>query len=183
MDTTVAAQLLYDSPGSGGSWRRSVDFYDEGELIWLEADVVIRQQSGGKKSLDDFTHLFHGGQSGPPMVKPYTFDDLVSTMNQVVAYDWRKFFTDRLTSTSPKAPLGGVEGSGWRLVYQEKPGELAAAREQSRHANDAGFSIGLIINEEGGILDATIGMPAYKAGIGPGMKVIAVNGRKYSAQV
>jgi predicted metalloprotease with PDZ domain len=183
IDTTVAAQLLYESPGAWASWRRSVDFYDEGELIWLEADVVIRQQSGGKKSIDDFTHLFHGGQSGPPMLKPYTFDDLVSAFNQVVPYDWRKFFTDRLTSTSQDAPLGGVEGSGWRLVYQDRPGELASAREQARKFNDAEFSIGLIINENGDVADAIIGGPAYQAGMGPGMKVAAVNGRQYSSTV
>src|SRR6185295_11305585 len=115
--------------------------------------------------------------------KPYTFDDVVNALNQVVAYDWHKFLTDRTTSISPHAPLGGVEGSGWRLMYDDQPGELTAAREQARKFNDAEFSIGLIINENGDIADAIQGGAAYQAGIGPGMKLVAVNGRQYSSTV
>jgi predicted metalloprotease with PDZ domain len=180
VDTTVAAQLLYESSAAWASWRRSVDFYDEGELLWLEADVLIRQQTQGKKSLDDFTHLFHGGQSGPPMLKTYTFDDVVAALNQVTPYDWRKFLADRVNAIDD-APLGGIVGGGWRLVYDDNPGELMQAR--SRKQNDASFSIGLILNESGGISDAIYDSPAYKAGIGPGMKVVAVNGRRYSPEV
>ena len=97
------------------SWRRSTDFYDEDTLNWLWADVIIRQQSKGKKSLDDFCKLFHGAPSTGPMVKPYTFDDVVNALNQVAAYDWRGFWTERLTNHGPGAPLGGVEGSGWKV--------------------------------------------------------------------
>lgn len=197
IDTTTAAQLLYDSPASWSSWRRSVDFYDEGELIWLDADVTIRQLSGGKKSLDDFVKLFHGPGSmpsnsptgpggvvlGPPELKPYTFDDVVNAMNQVVANDWRKFFDDRLNSLSPRSPQGGIENGGWRLVYDDKPGELAQAREEARHGLDTSFSIGLILNDTGAVIDSILGSPAYRAGIGPGMKLVAVNGRKFSTSL
>jgi len=197
VDTTTAAQLLYNAPGSWASWRRGVDFYDEGELIWLDADVTIRQLSGGKKSLDDFVKLFHGPGSmspgsttgpggvvlGPPELKPYTFDDVVNAMNQVVANDWRKFFNDRLTSLSAQAPLGGVENGGYRLMYDDKPGELAQAGEESRHSIDLTFSLGLTLNETGAVVDSVIGGPGYRAGVGPGMRVVAVNGRKYSSGV
>src|SRR5574340_1223149 len=117
-DTAVAAQVLYRSPSQWSSWRRSVDFYPERDLIWLEADTIIRRETQGHQSLDDFCKLFHGGANNPPdvapAVKPYTFDELVATMNQVAAYDWRKFFRDRLDYTGPNAPLGGIENSGWR---------------------------------------------------------------------
>jgi len=183
-DTAVAAQLLYGSRGEWESWRRSTDFYDESLLIWLEADTILRRQSGGSKSLDDFCRLFHGGQSGPPRVVAYTFEDVVNTMNQVAAYDWRKFFTDRLNSHGPGAPLGGIEGSGWKLVYSEKRPEMLKTREKSGKFTSATYSIGISVNDQTGrILDAVPDMPAAQAGIGPGMRLVAVNGRKWSPDV
>ena len=182
-DTADAAPQLYFSQGAWHSWRRGVDFYDEDTLNWLWADVIIRQQSKGKKTLDDFCKLFHGAPSTPPMVKPYTFDDVVNTLNQVVVYDWRGFWTERLTNHGPGAPLGGIEGSGWKVVYDETPSEMESSGESNFHYIDAEYSIGLDLREDGGISDTIEGMPAAKAGIGPGMKVIAVNGRKFSADV
>ena len=123
-DTAVAAQILYGAPPEGSSWRRSVDYYDEGTLMWLEADTIIRKQTGGKKSLDDFCRKFHGGENTPPKVAPYTFDDVVAGMNEAAAYDWRAFFTERLKSHGPGAPLGGLENSGWKLVFNETPNEV-----------------------------------------------------------
>jgi predicted metalloprotease with PDZ domain len=119
-DTADAAAQLYYAPHQWDSWRRDVDYYDEGELDWLWADTIIREQSKGAKSLDDFCKLFHGGPSTPPMVKTYTFDDVVNTLNQVVPYDWRGFWTERLTNHGPGGPLGGVENSGWKVVYNER---------------------------------------------------------------
>src|SRR6266487_3648761 len=119
IDTTVAAQLLYFARPEGTAWRRSVDFYREGDLIWLEADVLIRQKTQGRRSLDDFCKTFHGGESGEPKVLPYTLDDVLTALNQVAAHDWREFFQTRVYATNPRAPLGGIEGSGWRLIYQD----------------------------------------------------------------
>jgi predicted metalloprotease with PDZ domain len=182
-DTADAAPELYFSPRAWESWRRSTDFYDEGTLSWLWADVIIRQQTKGKKTLDDFCHLFHGAPSTGPMVKPYTFDDVVNTLNQVVAYDWRGFWTERLTNHGPGAPLGGVEGSGWKLVYDDVPSEMQRGGEGNSHFVDVAYSIGLALREDGTITDTIEGMPAAQAGIGPGMKLIAVNGRQYSPEI
>jgi len=182
-DTADAAPQLYFSPQAWHSWRRGTDFYDEDTLNWLWADVIIRQQSKGKKSIDDFCHLFHGAPSTGPMVKTYTFDDVVSTLNQVVPYDWRGFWTERLTNHGPGAPLAGIEGSGWKLVYDETQSEMERGLESNWHVVDGAFSIGLELREDGIITDTIEGMPAAVAGIGPGMKVIAVNGRRYSPEV
>lgn len=103
-DTAVAAQLLYPAPDEYSEYRRSVDYYPEGSLIWLLADVVIRHRSHGTKSLNDFCHAFHGGLGGAPALKPYTFDDLVAALNAVQPYDWATFFHTLLLSTSPQAP-------------------------------------------------------------------------------
>jgi predicted metalloprotease with PDZ domain len=179
-DTADAARQLYFAPRSWSSWRRGVDFYDEDTLNWLWADVIIRQQSKGKKSIDDFCHLFHGAPSSGPMVKTYTFDDVVNTLNQVVPYDWRGFWTERLTNHGPGAPAGGIEGSGWKVVYDENPSEMLNASAGIYHFVPAGFVLGLSLDNDGGIGDTEEGSPVAKAGIGPGMKVVAVNGRRFS---
>ena len=182
-DTADAAQILYGSAPEFENWRRSVDFYPEGFLIWLDADTVIRQKTNGQKSMNDFCHLFHGGQNTPPMVVTYTFDDVASTLNQVVAYDWRKFLRDRLDTYGPGAPLGGITNGGWKLVYDENPSELTKALEKSRHALDARFSIGLALDDKGGIRDVLMNSVAWNAGIAPGMDLVAVNGRKFTPDI
>ncbi len=130
-DTADAAPELYFSPRAWESWRRSTDFYEEDTLNWLWVDVIIRQQTKGAKTIDDFCHLFHGAPSTAPMVKPYTFDDVLNTLNQVATYDWRAFWTERLTNHGPGAPLGGIEGSGWKVVYDETPSDMDSASRRS----------------------------------------------------
>lgn len=179
-DTATAAQTLYDAPEAFSNYRRSVDYYDEGALIWLEADTIIRQNSGGKKSMDDFAHLFHGGQNTPPEVKTYTFDDVVNTLNQVQPYDWRGFLTDRILKIAERAPLGGITNSGWMLVYTDQPNTITKLREQQGHGIDLTASVGLKLTKDGEVVDVLEDGIAAKSGIGPGMKIVAVNGRKYS---
>src|SRR5947209_16640820 len=130
--------------------------------------------------MDDFCHLFHGAPSGPPTVKLYNFDDVVNTLNQVVAYDWRGFWTERLTNHGPGAPLGGVEGSGWKLTYDDNPSEMLTSAAGMEHFVPAGFSLGLSLRDDGGINDTIEGEVAAKAGISPGMKVVAINGRRFT---
>jgi len=182
-DTADGVPSMQGAPPQWESWRRTVDYYDEDVLNWLWVDTIIRQQTHDQKSMDDFCRLFHGGQSGPPEVKTYTFDDVVNTLNQVATYDWRGFWTERLTNHGPGAPLTGIEESGWRLVYDETPSDLVKARKRELKEVNAEYSIGLLLEESGNIVDTVEGMPAAKAGIGPGMKVVAVNGSRFSADV
>ncbi len=182
-DTADGVPAMQGAPAQWESWRRGLDYYDEDVLNWLWVDTIIRQQSNGQKSLDDFCRLFHGGQSGPPEVKTYTFDDIVNTLNQVVAYDWRSFWTERLSNHGPGAPLTGIENSGWKLVYDGNRSELTKAAEGAHDSIDASFSIGFSLKKDGTIVDTIEGMPAAKSGIGPGMKVVGVNGRIFSGDV
>jgi len=183
IDTTIAAQILYGSPAEWNSLRRSVDFYDEGWLIWLDTDTKIRELTSGAKSLDDFCKRFHGAPSTAPMVKTYVFDDVVATLNEVAPFDWRTFLLTRLNSTDFHAPLGGIERGGWKLAYQATPNGVLKDQEQVRKFTELGYSIGLRLNEDSSIADVIEGMAASKAGIGPGMKLIAVNGKAYSAEI
>lgn len=182
-DTAVAAQLLYDARREWDSWRRDVDFYDESLLIWLEADTIIRKQTAGARSLDDFCRLFYGGQSGKPELKTYTFEDVTAAMNQIAPYDWKSFFQQRLNSLDPHSPQGGIEAGGWRLILNETPNTDISNYETERKNIDMSFSIGLSLSEAGAVRDIIPGMPAAKAGIAPGMKLIAVNGRIWSKEL
>jgi len=172
-DTAVAAQLLYAAPPTWDAWRRGTDFYDEGALLWLEADTIIRQKSGNQRSLDDFCKEFYGPPSGPPELKPYTFDELTAALNRIVPYDWATFFRTRLNYVGPRVPEGGIEASGWRVVYNDKPNDFGRGA-------DAAYSIGLRVDKNGEVIDAISGMPAAHAGITPGMKVVGVNSHAWS---
>jgi predicted metalloprotease with PDZ domain len=179
-DTADGVPSMQGAPNQWESWRRTVDYYDEDVLNWLWVDTIIREQTQGKKSMDDFCHLFHGGQGGMPEVKTYTFDDVVNTLNQVTPYDWRAFWTERLINHGPGAPLTGIERSGWKLVYDDNPSELMKSQKAVNKGLNAAYSVGLLL---GYISDTVEGMAAAKAGIGPGMKVVAVNGRRFSPDV
>jgi predicted metalloprotease with PDZ domain len=187
-DTAISAQILYGGRSAGAGWRRSVDYYDESTLIWLEADTIIRRESKGQRSLDDFCKKFHGTEDGAIRVVPYTLDDVVATMNSVAAHDWKKFFEERIHSHGPGAPLGGLENSGWRLAYDETMNEHERAEEDSEHKVDVSYSLGFNAHSPGGddansIIDVIPGSPAANAGIAPGMKLVAVNGRRWSPDV
>jgi len=182
-DTADGVPSMQDAPHAWSDYRRPLDYYDEDVLTWLWADVIIRQQTKGAKSLDDFCKLFHGAPSGPPMVMTYNFDDVVNSLNQIAPYDWRAFWTERLSNHGPDAPLGGLQGSGWKLVYDEFPSELDRARGADAKNMNARYSLGFTLGNDGVVGDTVEGMIAAKAGIGPGMKIVAINGRRLTADV
>jgi predicted metalloprotease with PDZ domain len=182
-DTARSVQILRLQGPEWQSWRRGLDYYPEGELIWLEVDTIIRQQSNGQKSLDDFCRLFHGGESGPPKVVPYTLDDVVRALNQVTPYDWAGLLQERVKAVKAGAPLGGIERGGWRLVYNDQPNVFIHAAEKLDKFADASYSLGFVVKKGGELQDVIYGSPAYLAGIGPGMKLVAVNGRAWSKDV
>jgi predicted metalloprotease with PDZ domain len=182
-DTATSVQSLFAAPPEWTNWRRTADYYPEGYLLWLEVDTLIRQKSNGQKSLNDFCRAFYGGQSGPPQVVTYKFEDVAAALEKVVAGDWGKHLRERLDSKSPHAPMGGITNGGWKLVYTEQKNATMEAREKSSNNIDLSFSLGFIATKEGDVRDVIPGSPAYAAGLGPGMKVIGVNGRKWSKDV
>jgi predicted metalloprotease with PDZ domain len=182
-DTATSVQSLFAAPPEWTNWRRTADYYPEGYLIWLEVDSLIRQKTNGQKSLNDFCHLFYGGQSGPPMVVPYKFENVVAALNEVVANDWAGLLRERLDSKSPHAPMGGITNGGWKLIYTDQKNATMEAREKSSNNIDLSFSLGFIATKEGEVRDVIPGSPSYAAGLGPGMKIIAVNGRKWSKDI
>ena len=180
-DTATAAQTLYDAGGGWDNWRRNVDYYDEGELVWLDVDTTIRKMTNGKKSINDFVAKFHGlGGDTAPKVVPYTFDDVVAGLNGVVANDWAAFLRERLDSNDSHAPLGGLQNGGYRLSYADKPNAWSALEDSQRGSVEFWYSLGLHVGSTGVVSDVLKGGVADKAGFGPGMKIIAVNSRAFT---
>jgi predicted metalloprotease with PDZ domain len=177
-DTATAAQILYGTSGQWDNWRRSTDYYEEGELIWLDVDTTIRKLSKGKRSLNDFCGTFLGLEGNtPPRVVTYTFDDVVAGLKAVEPYDWKAFLSERLTSKSPRAPLGGITNGGYRLDYTDSLNDYTRAAEAHDRGVNAGYSLGFRTSDQT-VQDVLFDSPAFRAGLGPGMKLVAINGRQ-----
>ena len=184
VDTAAGVSSFGDAPGEGTTYRRSWgDYYDESMLVWLDADTTIRNLTKGAKSLDDFAKVFFGPPSTAPMVKPYTLDDVVAAFNQVAPNDWKTFIESRVYRVTPHPPLGALEASGWRLVYNETPNSYFALRERTSKETNVSLDLGVWVKNDGTIADVVFGGLAFKAGLTAGMKINAVNGRKYDGSV
>ena len=171
-DEVVAPRFL---PRAWPSWRRSLDYYDEGLLIWLDADTLIREKSQGRYSLDDFARRFFGVKDGCLGPETYTFEDVVAVLNDVLAYEWRSFLLGRLTSLD-RDPLDGITRGGYRLVYSQEPGKYFESLESRAKSTSFWYSLGLSVDREGKIKTVRWEGPAFKAGLSPGMQIQAVNG-------
>lgn len=186
-DTAVAAQQLSRASPLWRSYRRSADYYNEGALVWLEADMLIREQTRGRRSLDDFCAAFFGGDgaelTGPPPVVPFSEADVYAALNAVLRYDWQEFFAQRITATAAPPPVGGLDRGGWRLAYgPERNAFLQDIETWDPSATmELAYSLGMRLNTAGLIDDIFLGTPADAVGLAPGMQVRAVNGRRWSA--
>jgi predicted metalloprotease with PDZ domain len=169
-------------PQPWSSWQRSEDYYDEGLLIWLDVDTLIRARSAGRRSLDDFAKLFFGMDDGSWADKPYTFDDIVAALNQVEQYDWAGFLHARVDATPTNAPLDGLNRGGWRLIYDDAPTEYFRSIEIHRKMTDLTYSLGLVANADGEIIAVRWQGPAFKSGLTAGAKILAVNGISYDSE-
>lgn len=180
-DTAIASHILRGRSASWGELRRSQDYYDEGLLLWLEADAIIRQQSDGHRSLDDFCKKFMGPQRTNNIV-PYDRAEVIRTLREVAEHDWDGFIRERVDVPQEALPLSVIERVGYRLQYATKPSETLKEMEQNRRYIDASSSIGATFADDGRLQRIIPGMAADKAGLTPGMLVQGVNGRKFSRE-
>ena len=176
LDTAVSAPFLYDSPPAWESARRGTDFYEEGALMWLEADVTIRRLSNGARSLDDAARAFFGQTDTGPRVVPYTRDDVVAALNAVAPYDWQTFFAQRVDAVAVHPP-DPFDAAGWRVMYSATPNAFARLQDGRHKMVDARYSLGLTFGTDGTIADVIPGSAAARAGLAPGQKIVAIDGR------
>jgi predicted metalloprotease with PDZ domain len=173
-DTTNDPVIAQRRPIPWRSWQRSEDYYNEGLLIWLDADSLIREKTGGQKSLDDFARAFFGINNGSFVTVTYTFDDVVKALNDVMPYDWAGFLKSRLLVTAPP-PFEGLTRGGYRLVYTDKQSGFARSVDTIRKQDDFSYSIGLTVDKKGMITNVQWDSPAAKAGVTVGAEIVALN--------
>lgn len=179
IDTTNDPVISARRPKGWTSWQRSEDYYNEGLMVWMEVDAMLRQKSGGRKSIDDFAKAFFGIRDGDWGEVTYTFEDVAQTLNRIVPYDWAGFLNQRLTETGKPAPINGFAMNGYKLVYAAEPTPYFAKAEKAR-GTDASYSIGLVVNKDGDVSSSIWGSPAFDAAIDVGSTITAVNGESYS---
>jgi predicted metalloprotease with PDZ domain len=189
LQDTVHEPIINDSwRRDWPDWQRQrVDYYTEAVLVWLEADALIRELSGGARSLDDFARAFFGADgAGPPGnigPRTYTFDDVVAALHNVQPHDWADFLRARLDGPA-ESPLEGLKRAGWALAFTDKPSPNQEARAARWGPSlDLTYSLGLRLGGDGQVQSVGWDSPAFKAGLAPGMQIVAVRMRAYKADV
>jgi predicted metalloprotease with PDZ domain len=182
-DTAISAQILFSAREDYSALRRGIDFYGEGQLVWLEVDTLLRQLSHGTKSIDDFCREFYASGDASPSVNPYTLDDVIAALNRVTPYTWADFFRERVDTVQTGAPVQGVENAGWKLTYDDIRPEYWNTTEDQDRTTDMLPSLGISVKSDGLVADVVIGSPAQRAGVAPGATITSVNGRQFSATV
>jgi predicted metalloprotease with PDZ domain len=182
-DTAVAAQDLFKAPDAFVSSRRDTDFYDASVYLWLDVDAELRARTDDRTTLDDFVQRFYAGASGAPQLKPYVEKDLYATLAALAPGDWRAVVHRHLDATGTNAMLAAIERSGWKLVYTPVMNTWTEHLQKRQKSVEREWSIGLRLDKDAKIVDVIDDRAAARAGAGPGMTVIAVNGRKFSTEV
>ncbi|MEG1679658.1 MAG: peptidase M61, partial [Stenotrophomonas sp.] len=179
-DTTNDPVIARRKPKPYRGYQMSEDYYQGGQMLWLEADVRLRTLSAGKRSLDDFAKAFFGQNDGQwERPDTYTYDDVAATLEQVQPTgDWSQFLRDRLERRT--GLVGGIEAAGWKLVYKDKPSAYFKAMMKGRGANFI-YSLGVSLSPAGYVNEVRWDSAAFNAGVGTGMQVLAVNDLQYSA--
>ena len=182
-DTTKDPVISARRPKGWSSWQRSEDYYNEGMMVWIEADAIIREGTGNSKSMDDFARAFFGINDGDWGQVTYTFEDVARTLNGVMPYDWTKFLTDRLTEKAKGAPLGGFDRSGYKLVYTDTPTSITKLGMKVNKFLDLSWSLGMNVAKGAKVNAVVWGGPAYDASVTVGLEIIAVNGVPYTDEL
>jgi predicted metalloprotease with PDZ domain len=181
-DTVNDPVLQGRRPLGWSNWQRSEDYYIEGQLIWLDADTLIRELSGDTRSLDDFARAFFGVGDGRVTALPFAFDDVVAALNAVQPYDWAAFLRTRLDGHGPGAPLDGLARAGWKLVYTDTPTDTMRAADERNKWTDLSYSLGMTVRQDGGIQSVIWDSVAFNAGLAPNATIVAVNDRVYKPE-
>ena len=180
IDTTNDPIIARRAPAPWRSWQRSEDYYSEGELMWIDVDRIIRQQSGGKRSINDFAKAFFGMRDRDYGELTYTLDDVIKTLNQVQPYDWRGYLQRKVYDIAPEAPLDGINQGGYKLVYTSEPTKWIKSGEKNGKNNELTYSGGLVVGNDGRVASVLWDSAAFNAGITVGSQIVAVNGRNFS---
>ena len=179
VDTTNDPIIAQRAPQPWRSWQRSEDYYSEGQLIWIDVDRIIREQSRGKRSIDDFARAFFGMRDRDWGELTYTFDTVVETLNKVQPYDWRAYLEQKVYDVASAPPLDGINKGGYKLIFTAEPTKWIKSAEKSGKNSDLTYSGGLVVDNKGKISTVIWDSPAFNAGLTVGSEIVAVNGREF----
>jgi predicted metalloprotease with PDZ domain len=179
IDTTTDPIIAQRAPQPWRSWQRSEDYYSEGQLIWIDVDRIIREQSGGKRSIDDFAKAFFGVRDRDWGELTYNFDEVVATLNKVQPYDWRGYLQRKIYGVAPEAPLDGINQGGYKLVFTPEPTMWIKSAEMQAKNSDLTYSGGFVVGNDGRITSVLWDGAAFNAGLSIGSQIVAVNGRNF----
>jgi predicted metalloprotease with PDZ domain len=183
IDTTHDPIIAARKPKPWSSWQRQEDYYNEGLLIWLEVDGIIRRESEGEKSLEDFARSFFKGKNGDYGVVTYELPDVIAALNAVQPYDWAGFIRERVYQTTAEAPKNGLTLGGYKLVYNATKSDFISANDKRRKQLDLSHSIGMVVSDKGVVKAVMWDGPAFRAGLKNGLTITAVNGKAYTAEM
>jgi predicted metalloprotease with PDZ domain len=179
IDTTNDPIIQNRAPEPWGSYQRGEDYYNEGMLIWIEADAIIRGGTNNRRGMDDFAKAFFGMRDGDWGTLPYTREEVVQTLNRVYPYDWARFLTERVDTVRPRAPLGGFTRSGYQLTFTDTPTGAWKARESDARNADLSYSLGFVVRDKK-LTSVRWGTPAFAAALRIGDELISIGERAYS---
>jgi predicted metalloprotease with PDZ domain len=179
VDTTNDPIVAGRQPMPWRSWERSEDYYSEGQLIWTDVDRIIRQQSGGKRSIDDFARAFFGIRDRDWGEVTYTVDDVAATLNKVQPYDWRNYLQRKVYDVSASPPLEGITQGGYKLVYTSEPTKWWKSGEKDRKSSDLTYSGGFAVGNDGKVQSVLWDSAAFNAGITVGDQIVAIDNRAF----
>jgi len=177
-DPIIAARRALPWP----SWQRSEDYYSEGQLIWLDADTLIREKTNGARSLDDFARRFFAGRDGDFGQKTYARADVVAALRAVVEHDWDRFLNERVERIAVRAPLDGIERGGYRLAFRDTPNDVWRQTEQRTRSVNLTYSIGLSAASDGKVTAVQWDGPAFQAGLTTAAFIVGVNGETFTPE-
>ncbi|SHM27278.1 Predicted metalloprotease, contains C-terminal PDZ domain [Duganella sacchari] len=179
-DSTVDALYMPAKPVHWRDWQRREDYYPEGVMLWLDVDMLLRELTDGRKSMEDFAAVFFGAGQNTRTISTYTIEDVCNTLNRIAPYDWPAYFNTRLNAHDDRYVLDGLKRAGYRLVYSDQPTAFFTQYEADLGGMDLSTSIGLFVGRKGAVKSVAWEGPAFKAGISLGAKLVAVGGQPYT---
>jgi predicted metalloprotease with PDZ domain len=179
-DSTVDALYMPAKPVHWRDWQRREDYYAEGVMLWLDVDMLLRELTGDRKSMQDFAAVFFGAGDNARTISTYTFEDVCKTLNKIAPHDWAGYFNQRLNAHDDAHLLEGLKRSGYRLVYTDQPTDYFGQYEKDLGGADLSTSVGLVIGKKGAVKSVAWQGPAFKAGISLGARLTALGGQAYS---
>lgn len=173
LEDTAASSFI--RRGGSQNWEhlhRGQDYYNEGAMLWMEIDAIIREKSEGKQSLDNFVRAFLGPHDPAQSVIGFTEETILAKLNDVLPYDWQSLIDNRVRGYHEQLPLEFLHRVGYRLQFSNKPTDM--------DDNMIFTSLGMFIRDDGTIERVVPGSPADQSGLYDNAKLIGVGDRKFS---